>query len=139
RTNEYLDIDHVYQSVDRKGNFRILGNKALMAKYPLDVPYFLMQFPSDQKSNNCFSWEPANLDIINDIPLVFNPIDTILNDAAMRVENTDGLTTVLPYDFPMKDICGFKTEPAVITIDTTLTCGVDWAIQLPSDEFVWED
>lgn len=139
RTNESMDVDHVYQSVDQKGNFRILGNKALLEKYPLDVPYFLMQFPPDQKANNCFAWEPVNLDITNNIPLLFNPIDTILYDAGMSVENTDGLITVLPYDFPMKDVCGFKIEPTVITVDTTLACGVDWEIQLPSDEFVWED
>lgn len=139
QTDESLDIEQLDQSMDSEGNITILGNKVLLEKYEIDIPYFLMQFPINNKSNDCFSWEPVSISQPNDIPLEFTSIDTTILEASMSVENSDASTIVLPYDFPVNDVCGFKIEPEIIVLDTLLSCGENWQVQLPSDRFIWED
>lgn len=135
-----LDFEHIYTSLDGYGNYRILGNKVLREKYPIDIPYFLFQFPlSGEASDQCFKWNALNVRMNNSMPLVLNDIDTIIPDTRMQVLNTEGLTTVRNYDFSMVDVCGLKIEADTNQIDTILNCEEVWSISLPGDEFIWED
>jgi gliding motility-associated-like protein len=134
-----VDFEHVYHDLDLKGNLRVIGNKVLLEKYPIDIPYFLVQFPLDNPSNTCFSWESLDITTANEIPMIFNPIDTVILDTRMTALAADGATQVLPYDYPIEDICNYKREPVVTLKDTSLSCEEEWQVKLPGEQFKWED
>ena len=134
-----IDFEHLYQSVDSKGNVTLIGNKVLIETYPIEIPYFLMQFPLSQQINQCFSLQSHEAASPNDIPFAFNPIDTPLIDAEMQIEPTNANTLVYEYKYALEDHCGFKHRPEVVTTDTALECGKDWVVNLPAQEFTWKD
>ncbi|MBK8504920.1 MAG: gliding motility-associated C-terminal domain-containing protein [Saprospiraceae bacterium] len=134
-----IDFEHLYQDLDLRGNLRMIGNKVLLEKYPIDIPYFFIQFPADYSLGTCFGWEALDIKISNDIPLLFSSIDTVLLDTRMTALASDGATQVAPYEFPIKDVCNEKRDPEVTLKDTSLSCETDWLVRLPSDQFNWED
>ncbi|MCB0669058.1 MAG: gliding motility-associated C-terminal domain-containing protein [Saprospiraceae bacterium] len=136
-----IDVDHLYSSRDHLGNIRVLGNKVLLERYSIDIPYFLFQFPVEgqEENNGCYQWNDLNINSPNEIPLRLSDIDTMIPDTRMMVLNTEGMTLVQDYEFPVQDICGLIVDPEIIVSDTLLECDQEWKISLPASDLIWED
>lgn len=137
-TDEVLNTGNLYAKSDSRNFVTLTGNAALPAGSSLVGTDFLIQFPINEESNECFAWETVNHLLPNNVRPNLVYFDTLVMNANIRSEY-NGTIKSYPVEAPFYNACLAEDKIKVIVVDSILPCGIDWLVTLPSAEFSWED
>lgn len=137
-----LDIPHTFHSaalrlsVDEERNVvHLLGNADLYTA-PADEPGFLMQFPFDFISGECFAWEPFQTWTTNDINIGFSPLEPDISE--LKMTRVDAVILSEPFTPDFQEFCELSATH-IVREDSLLLCGESWRVVLPAPGVHWED
>ncbi len=134
---DYLPpVGQIEQSVTDDLTVNLLINADLFAATAMGASAFLMQFPLDSLTGNCFSWEPFREIAIPETVIGFSALEIEQSDAPMPAQTLSLSSDSL--DFVYREICTVAPTQ-VIRQDSVLQCRQVWKVQLPSADFRWAD
>ncbi|MDX1940343.1 MAG: gliding motility-associated C-terminal domain-containing protein, partial [Saprospiraceae bacterium] len=136
--DQSLHTGFIYHSIDKKRTINIIGNKDLYASHTSNDLGFLMQFPLDSLTGECFEWQDFQSAIPNEINIGFSPLDITFFNLAFT--KGDEFAEVRPdtMAFSFKETCDAASNH-IVQIDSILQCGESWRVNLPGPLFTWDD
>ncbi|MEM9917553.1 MAG: gliding motility-associated C-terminal domain-containing protein [Bacteroidota bacterium] len=139
-----LDIDltiyngPLYHSIDDNQFVTLVANGDPLYINRVDVSDFIMQFAQEEASSDCFTWEPFSSLTNNRDQLLFQPLDTTVLDYNFVLQNL-GKVIEFETELPYQEHCERASGQLLTQLDTFLNCEFDWMVELPSEDFQWED
>ena len=123
-----------------EGYLTVVGNAATPPAPAPALKDFLLQAALTSNSNDCFYWE----DFESTSPNNFNPnfvqLDTIIQDLNMSLWPEQIQVNKIAIENSLyNNECDLSPDGNKIQVDTMLSCGEDWLVSLPSEDFVWLD
>lgn len=136
--DQTMNLGIVSQAINNADWITIAGNANAFVPERAEIEDFILQFPLDERSNNCIRWESFEPIITNPINLEFTPIDLSVED--FDLEQIQALPIEIDtFSYSLIDFCEAGTIPDQLERDTILPCDQDWLVELPEPGFFWSD
>ena len=131
-----LQTDGIYQSLASKGRVSIIGSQDLREASADRYAGFVLQAAIDSNQGTCFRWEDFSATSAHTSPIAVAP-ETV-SFFPFNPRYLEAKIDNAPWKFSFAQSCDL-TQNRIVRVDSTLSCGLDWSVELPNAEFIWED
>ncbi|MBX2876299.1 MAG: gliding motility-associated C-terminal domain-containing protein [Saprospiraceae bacterium] len=139
-TAQAFNTGEIYHSLDEDGYLTIAGNGASIPATTPSLRNFLLQVSMEKEETDCFYWEPFQETFTHDYSPKATAIDTAISELNMSLyDGSIQIERASTLELKFNNACESTPDQSQLEIDTTLQCGENWLIDLPSPEFIWLD
>jgi gliding motility-associated-like protein len=131
-----LQTDGIYQSLASKGRVSIIGSQDLREASADRYAGFVLQAAIDSSQGTCFRWEDFSSTSAHTSPIAVAP--QTVSFFPFNPRYLEAKIDNAPWKFSFAESCDL-TKNRIVRIDSTLSCGLDWSVELPNADFIWED
>ncbi len=137
-TDASFNLGSISHSIRSDSFINIVGNRDALTDNSVERTDLLLQYQLNQTPLSCFEWIDDIYLEPNNYVLTFPEFTTSIAPLNLEIRPQGGIivtTLITPY----YEVCNSLPKVDTILIDTALSCKQNWTVELPSDNFFWQD